>query len=157
MTEDMWDVLLPIRAKQKRILGIDGGTKTLGLALSDGLWMIASPFQTILRAKFHQDIAILKTIVQTHAIGVMVIGLPINMDGTEGPRCQSARQLRQNLAEHFDIPMVMWDERLSTAAVTRMMTQGDLSRKRRSELVDKLAASYILQGFLDRFSQKYPT
>lgn len=156
LTAGPYDHLISVREKRRRLLGIDGGTKTLGLALSDDLWMIASPLTTIRRTKFSVDVAALSDMVQSHGVGGLVIGLPINMDGSEGPRCHSARQLARNLSGHLDLPMVFWDERLSTAAVTRMMTGGDLSRKRRAVLVDKLAAGYILQGFLDYMGTCYP-
>ncbi len=135
----------------KRLLGLDLGSKTIGLALSDSMWMVASPLETIRRKKFTIDAERLFTIAGENDIGGLVLGLPLNMDGTEGPRCQSTRQFAQNLSGLQDIPTAFWDERLSTAAVQRMMIdEMDLTRKRRAEVVDKLAASYILQGLLDR-------
>lgn len=135
--------------KRQRLLGIDPGTKTIGLALSDITLMIATPMETIRRKKFTKDIIRLKEIVAEQDVGGLVIGLPINMDGSEGPRCQSVRQFATNLAQHFDIPMAFWDERLSTAGVERTLLEADVSRAKRAEVIDKMAASYILQGALD--------
>ncbi len=134
----------------QRLLGLDVGAKTIGMALSDPTLTIARPLDTIRRRKFSADVLILKEIVQTHEVGGIVIGLPRNMDGSEGPRCQSIRQFQRNIAEHIALPMAFWDERLSTVAVTRTLLEADTSRARRAEVVDKLAASYILQGVLDR-------
>lgn len=133
-----------------RLLGLDVGSKTIGLAISDPRLTIASPLETIRRKRFTDDVAILTRIIAERGIGGLVIGLPISMDGSEGPRCQSVRQFAANVLEKIDIPIAFWDERLSTAAVTRMMIdEADLSRRRRGEVVDKLAAAYILQGALD--------
>jgi len=133
----------------KRLLGLDVGEKTIGLALSDTTLAIASPMATLFRAKFAKDIERLRAVVAEQGVGGFVIGLPINMDGSEGPRCQSVRQFAANLHEKIDLPFVFWDERLSTAAVTRTLLDADMSRKRRRETVDKMAAAYILQGALD--------
>ena len=134
----------------QRLLGLDVGEKTIGLAVCDPSMTIASPEQTLRRGKrFRDDAALLKEVIERRGIGALVIGLPINMDGSEGPRCQSMRQFAENVLSHMDIDIAFWDERLSTAAVTRTMLDADLSRRRRAELVDKLAAAYILQGFLD--------
>jgi len=139
----------------QRLLGLDLGSKTIGLALSDAMWTIASPMETIAKKKFTLDAEKLFKIADEKNVGGLVLGLPLNMDGTEGPRCQSTRQFAQNILKLRDIPIVFWDERLSTAAVQRMMIEEmDMTRKRRAEIVDKLAASYILQGFLDRVSGK---
>lgn len=132
-----------------RLLGIDPGSKTLGLALSDSRRRIATPLLTIKRGKFSRDAARLLEIIGEHEIRALVIGLPLNMDGSEGPRCQSARQFAANLLALSDIPVVFIDERLSTVAVTRALLEADASRKRRAEVVDKMAAAYILQGALD--------
>ncbi len=133
-----------------RLLGLDVGTKTIGLAISDPRLTIATPLETIRRKRFTDDLATLARIVGERRIGGLVIGLPISMDGSEGPRCQSVRQFAANVLEKLDVPIAFWDERLSTAAVTRMMIdEADLSRRRRGEVVDKLAAAYILQGALD--------
>lgn len=132
------------------LLGLDLGTKTIGLAISDVGWRVASPLVTIKRAKFQADAAELLKICAARDVGALVIGLPVNMDGSEGPRAQSARAFARNLAKLTDLAIAFWDERLSTAAVTRTLLEADTSRKRRAELVDKLAAAYILQGALDR-------
>ncbi len=134
---------------QSRLLGLDVGEKTIGLAMSDLLRCIASPLETISRSKFTKDMEYLKKITSQHAVAGMVIGYPVNMDGSLGPRTQSTRTFVSNLTKHFDLPMLLWDERLSTMAVQRAMLEADLSRARRAELVDKLAASYMLQGYLD--------
>lgn len=135
-----------------RLCGIDLGDKTVGLALSDSSLMIASPLETLKRKKFTQTAAELRALLDTHNVGGIVIGLPLNMDGTEGRRCQSTRQFITNLIDFgIDPPIVFWDERLSTVAVERVLRdEADLSRSRRGEVVDKLAAAYILQGALDR-------
>ncbi len=130
-------------------LGCDVGTKTIGLAVSDGLGMVASPLQTLKRKKFSLDIVKLQEIITEYQVEQIVLGLPVNMDGTEGPRCQSTRAFADNLAKHLSLPIHFWDERLSTAAVERVMLDADLSRAKRADHVDKLAAAYILQGFLD--------
>ena len=132
-----------------RLLGLDLGTKTIGLALSDTTWTIASPFQLIRRGKFTVDAAELARIAKAQGVGGLVMGLPLNMDGTEGPRCQSVRQFGRNLEPLLPLPYAFWDERLSTAAVTRTLLEADASRARRADVVDKMAAAYILQGFLD--------
>lgn len=133
-----------------RVMGLDLGTKTIGLALSDLGRSIATPLETIKRKKFTLDADRLLELCQTHAVVGLVLGLPLNMDGSEGPRVQSTKAFARNLAQRTSIPMVFWDERLSTAAVTRTLIDADRSRARRAELVDKMAASYILQGLLDR-------
>ncbi len=135
--------------EDERWLGIDVGSKTLGLALSDVTLSIATPLDTLRRGKFARDAESLREIVERERIGGLVLGLPLNMDGSEGPRCQSVRQFARNLETRMDVPMTFWDERLSTAAVTRTLLDADASRKRRSEVVDKMAAAYILQGALD--------
>jgi putative Holliday junction resolvase len=136
-------------AARHRLLGLDVGTKTIGLALSDSLGTAASPFDTVRRGKFTRDAEALARLIAERDVAGLVIGLPVSLDGTEGPRCQSVRQFAANLLAVVDRPTAFWDERLSTAAVTRLMLDADLSRKRRGELVDKLAAAYILQGALD--------
>ncbi len=152
---DLKDLETAIGGK-KRLIGIDHGTKTLGLAVSDPLWTVATPLQTIKRTKFSKDVIELANIVKTYEVGAYIIGLPLNMDGTEGPRCQSVRHFADNLIGKADVlghdPVIcFWDERLSTAAVERFMIDDlDLSRKRRAEVVDKMAACHILQGALGR-------
>ena len=133
-----------------RLLGLDVGTKTIGMALSDVTRSIATPYDTVRRTKFTADAKSLLEVIETHGVGGLVIGLPINLDGSEGPRAQSTRAFARNLAAHVAVPMVFWDERLSTAAVERHLIEADASRKRRAEVVDRMAAAYILQGALDR-------
>ena len=124
-------------------------TKTIGLALSDVSRTVATPFDTIRRTKFTTDAEALLAIVDKQGVGGLVIGLPVEMDGREGARCQSTRAFAANLLKLRDIPIAFWDERLSTAAVTRTLLEADASRARRAEVVDKMAAAYILQGALD--------
>lgn len=133
-----------------RLLGVDLGEKTIGLALSDTLISIATPMETLPRGKFSGDAAKIDAIIHAHGVGGLVIGLPLNMNGTEGPAAQSARAFARNFAARSQIPIVFWDERLSTAAVTRTLIDADASRKRRAALVDKMAAAFILQGAIDR-------
>lgn len=133
-----------------KLLGLDLGTKTIGVAVSDALRYTATPLETIRRTKFTADAArLLELAAENDAVG-LVLGLPLNMDGSEGPRAQSTRAFARNLGQKTALPVVFWDERLSTSAVTRMLIEADTRRDRRAEVVDKLAASYILQGFLDR-------
>jgi putative Holliday junction resolvase len=132
-----------------RLMGLDVGTKTIGLALSDTRRVIASPLETIRRRRFREDVARLSSLIDTHGVGGLVIGLPLTLAGADGPRTQSVRQFTKNLLAVRDLPVVLWDERLSTAAVTREMIAADLTRKRRGEIVDRVAAAYILQGCLD--------
>ena len=137
-------------APEQRLLGLDVGARTIGLALSDVSLTVATPMETIRRGKFAEDAGRLRTIIAAEDVGGLVIGLPVSMDGTEGPRCQSVRQFAENLLEHVDLPMAFWDERLSTKAVERVLIQeADMTRKRRAEVIDKMAAAYILQGALD--------
>jgi putative holliday junction resolvase len=133
-----------------RLLGLDLGEKTIGLALSDTLLSIATPLQTLKRSKFAADAARLDTIISAQGAGGLVVGLPLNMDGSDGPSAQSARAFARNWAVRSPLPVVMQDERLSTSAVTRTLLEADASRKRRDAVVDKMAAAYILQGVLDR-------
>ncbi|WND02459.1 Holliday junction resolvase RuvX [Temperatibacter marinus] len=150
----MADVIYPIPefksavGDYKRILGLDIGSKTIGLALSDTMQMVASPMETIRRTKFSKDVERLSEIVQQENVGGFILGWPVNMDGSEGPRCQSTMAFSKNLFDKIPLPQALWDERLSTAAVERTLIEADRSRARRAELVDKLAASYILQGAL---------
>lgn len=133
-----------------KLLGLDLGTKTIGVAISDGMRYSATPLETIRRQKFTQDAErVVQLIAENDAVAV-VLGLPLNMDGSEGPRAQSTRAFARNLAQKISIPIVFWDERLSTSAVTRTLIEADVRRDRRAEVVDKLAASYILQGALER-------
>ena len=138
--------------KGQRLLGLDVGTKTIGLALSDTLLMVATPLRTVRRTRFKADAAEVLREVDAHGVGALAIGLPIALDGRESPRSQSVRQFARNLLEVRDLPVVFWDERLSTAAVERTMIEADLTRRRRSEIIDRTAAAYILQGLLDRLA-----
>ena len=131
-----------------RLAGLDVGTKTIGVALCDAGWTIASPAETIARTRFTADLAALRTIVENRAVAGLVVGLPLNMDGSDSPRTQSIRAFARNL-DPLGLPILLWDERWSTAAVTRTLLDADASRRRRSQLVDKLAAGYILQGAID--------
>lgn len=133
-----------------RLLGLDLGEKTIGLALSDILLTVATPMQTLKRGKFTADAAKLDAIIAEQGVGGLVIGLPLNMDGSDGPAAQSARAFARNFAARSDTPIALCDERLSTAAVTRTLLEADTSRARRSAVVDKMAAAFILQGALDR-------
>jgi putative Holliday junction resolvase len=133
-----------------RLFGLDLGEKVIGLALSDTLLSIASPFGALKRGKFSVNARELLTLADEHGVRGLVLGLPLNMDGSEGPSAQSARAFARNLARLTDIPIVLWDERLSTAAVTRTLIEADSSRRRRAQVIDKMAAAYILQGALDR-------
>lgn len=141
------DLKATLKSRQ-RILGMDPGTKTIGLAISDLTHTIATPIETLKRTKFKKDVARIREIVETEEVGAFVIGWPVNMDGSEGPRCQSVRAFANNLAQEFDLPQVLWDERMSTSAVERTLLEADSSRARRKEVVDKMAAAYILQGAL---------
>ncbi|EKV32675.1 Putative Holliday junction resolvase YggF [Caenispirillum salinarum AK4] len=134
----------------QRILGLDLGTKTIGLAISDALLMGATPLKTIKRTKFTKDVEELFRIMDEREVGALVLGLPVEMSGEEGKRCQATRQFAANVLERRDVPLAFWDERLSTAAVERVMIDDfDLSRKKRAEKVDAAAAAFILQGVLD--------
>jgi len=137
-------------AKNGKLMGLDLGSKTIGVAISDGLRLTATPLTTIKRQKFSADAARLLEIIKEHCVTGVVVGLPLNMDGSEGPRAQSARAFVRNLATKTTLPIALWDERLSTSAVTRTLIEADVSRAKRARLVDKLAASFILQGALDR-------
>ncbi|MCR4377934.1 MAG: Holliday junction resolvase RuvX [Rhodospirillales bacterium] len=134
----------------QRLMGLDLGSKTIGLALSDVMLSVASPLKTIHRTKFTQDAQHLIELIEEHDVGALVLGMPFEMDGSEGKRCQSTRDFAINFKKLRDLPISYWDERLSTAAVERMLVDDvDMTRKRRGEVVDKLAAAYILQGALD--------
>lgn len=131
-----------------RLAGLDVGTKTIGLAYCDSQWMIATAAETIRRTKFGADLEALKKAITPQSIRGLVLGLPLNMDGTDSPRTQSIRAFARNLAP-LGLPILLWDERWSTAAVTRTLLDADASRARRAEVVDKMAAAYILQGAID--------
>lgn len=132
------------------VAGLDLGTVTIGVAVSDLMRSVATPLETIKRKKFGIDAARLLEITTARQIKGLVLGLPRNMDGSEGPRCQATRSFARNLERLTDLPIVFWDERLSTVAAERALIEADTSRKRRSEVIDHVAASYILQGMLDR-------
>lgn len=134
------------------LAGLDFGDKTIGVAISDGIWSVATPRETIRRKKFGLDADRLDEIFAGAGVAGIVIGLPRNMDGSEGPRCQKTRAFARNLAARTALPITFWDERLSTVAAERAMLEADMSRKRRAELIDHVAASYILQGALDRLN-----
>lgn len=135
-----------------RLMGLDVGERTIGLAISDPSLSVASPLETIRRSKFAADAQRLIALAAERDVGGLVVGLPVDMHGGEGRRCQSVRQFAANLLEKLDLPLAFWDERLSTVAVTRAMLDADVSRARRGQAVDKAAAAYILQGLLDRLA-----
>ena len=139
--------------RNQRLLGLDVGEKTIGLALSDPALSVASPVATIRRTKFTADAAALLKLAGERGVGGLVIGLPLNMDGTEGPRCQSVRQFASNLLKVKDLPILFWDERLSTMAVERAMIAHDVTRAKRDKVVDQAAAAFILQGALDAIAR----
>lgn len=139
--------------RNERLMGIDLGTKTIGLALSDVERRLATPYETIRRKKFAEDAASLLDAASRYDVAGLVIGLPLNMDGTEGPRVQSTRAFVRNLGNLSALPVAWWDERLSTAAVTRELIDRDVSRAKRAAVIDKMAAAYILQGALDKIAR----
>ncbi|MDZ7822692.1 MAG: Holliday junction resolvase RuvX [Ahrensia sp.] len=134
----------------QRIVGLDLGTKTIGLAVSDARLTLASPRKVIKRTKFTADLALLKALFMAENIGVIVLGLPLNMNGTEGPRVQATRAFARNVMREVPLPIVFWDERLSTVAAERSLIEMDVSRAKRATRIDSAAASFILQGVLDR-------
>ena len=136
----------------QRLIGLDLGTKTIGMALSDPGLMIATPLRTIKRTKFSKDAAELLDLCERENVGAIVLGLPINMNATEGPRAQATRAFARNLQKLTDLPIALWDERWSTAAAERAMIEADLSRAKRAEKIDAAAAGFILQGVLDRLA-----
>jgi putative holliday junction resolvase len=139
-----------------RLIGIDVGTKTLGLALSDLSRTIASGLETIRRTKFKVDAARLVALVREHKVAGLVIGLPIGLDGSVGPRAQASRSFARLIGPLAGVPVLMWDERLTTAEAERLLIEADASRKRRAEVIDKMAATLILQGALDRMRALHP-
>jgi len=144
--EDFATALPPMGA----LIGLDLGEKTIGVAVTDLGRGVATPLETIRRRKFGLDAARLLELAQARAITGLILGLPRNMDGSEGPRCQSTRAFARNLSRLTDLPIGFWDERLSTVAAERALLEADTTRKRRAEVIDHVAASYILQGVLDR-------
>ncbi|XAT60966.1 Holliday junction resolvase RuvX [Rhodobacteraceae bacterium Araon29] len=147
--EDIDSFAAAVRPLQP-LIGLDLGTKTIGVAISDSLRLTATPTETIKRVKFTTDAARLTDMITEREIGGIILGLPRNMDGSEGPRCQSTRAFARNLSRICDLPIGFWDERLSTVAAEKALLEADTSRKRRAEVIDHVAASYILQGALDR-------
>ncbi|MGE0829113.1 MAG: Holliday junction resolvase RuvX [Hyphomonadaceae bacterium] len=142
--------------RQGALLGLDPGEKRIGAALSDITRLIASPAETIARVKFSEDAQRILKLADTRTVVGFVIGLPLNMDGTSGPAAQGARAFARNLLKLRDLPLLLWDERLSTSAVTRTLIEADASRARRGEVVDKMAAAYMLQGALDAMKARAP-
>lgn len=136
------------------LMGLDLGDKTIGVACSDTRRSVASPVETLRRRKFGLDAASLLAMAEARGVAGIVLGLPLNMDGSEGPRCQSTRAFGRNLAGLTDLPIGFWDERLSTVAAERALLEADASRRRRAQVIDHVAAAYILQGFLDRLGAK---
>lgn len=145
---DFAAALPPLRG----LMGLDLGEKTIGVAVSDTFLSVATPLETVRRKKFRVDAARLQELIVARNIGGLILGLPRNMDGSEGPRCQSTRAFARNFDRLGDIPIAFWDERLSTVAAERALLEADTTRKRRAEVIDHVAASYILQGVLDRLA-----
>ena len=151
VTDDM-AVFAAALPRQGPLFGLDLGTKTIGVAVSDVFRSVASPLETIRRRKFTLDAEALLTIAASREGAGYVLGLPRNMDGSEGPRAQSVRAFARNIVEHLGLPVALWDERLTTVAAERTLLEADMSRKRRAELIDAVAAQFILQGALDRLA-----
>ena len=147
---DPFESLAAAAPRPGALMGLDLGTETIGVAVSDGFQSVASPLETIRRKKFGMDSDRLLDIAARREIKGIVLGLPLNMDGSEGPRCQSTRAFARNLSMKTELPIAFWDERLSTVAAERALLEADTTRKRRGEVIDHVAASYILQGALDR-------
>ncbi len=152
MSTPVHDDISALAALPGPLMGLDLGAKTIGVAVSDRLRITATALETVRRAKFSADAARLEEIVAGRGIAAIVLGLPRNMDGSEGPRCQATRAFARNLAARIAQPIAFWDERLSTVAAERALLEADSSRKRRREVIDKVAAAYILQGALDRLA-----
>ena len=132
-----------------RTMGLDLGTKTIGVAISDGLGLTAQGVTTVRRTSLKADLAALATLAREHEVSRVVLGLPLNMDGSEGPRAEASRKFAETLGTHLGVPVELWDERLSTVAATRTLLEADVSRARRREVIDQVAAQFILQGWLD--------
>ena len=143
-------------APRARLMGLDVGSKTIGLAISDSAFAVASPLMTLKRVKFAADAAKLREIATERGIGALIVGLPVAMDGSEGARCQSVRQFATNLLAFLDLPLAFWDERFSTIGAERPLRDAEMSHRRRAEVIDKMAAAYILQGALDRLKNVIP-
>lgn len=142
--------LRPLLARDAQLVGLDLGDRTIGLAVSDGRRRIASPLTTVRRKKFRADVDRMLEALEGRTVAGWVLGLPVNMAGDEGPRCQSTRAFARNFSRLWDGPVTFWDERLSTVAAERALLEADTSRAKRAALIDHVAASYILQGALDR-------
>lgn len=147
-TQEFIAALPPLRP----LIGLDLGEKTIGVAVSDTYRSVATPLETVRRKKFGLDAARLQVLIAERSVGGVVLGLPRNMDGSEGPRCQSTRAFARNFAALWDGPITFWDERLSTVAAEKALLEADTTRKRRAEVIDHVAAGYILQGLLDRLA-----
>lgn len=152
MTAPVHDDVVALAGDRGPLMGLDLGTKTIGVAVSDGLRMVASALETVRRTRFGADAEALERIIAGRGIAGIVLGLPRNMDGSEGPRAQATRAFARNLSQRIAIPIALWDERLSTVAAERTLLEADSSRKRRAEVIDKVAAAIILQGALDRLA-----
>ncbi len=152
MSAPIHDDVSALAALTGPLMGLDLGTKTIGVAVSDGLRISATALETVRRTRFSADAARLEEIIAGRGIAAIVLGLPRNMDGSEGPRCQSTRAFARNLAARIAQPIAFWDERLTTVAAERALLAADSSRKRRRQVIDKVAAAYILQGALDRLA-----
>ncbi len=150
MIHDVFEEFAAALPNHRALIGLDLGDKTVGVAISDLMGSVATPRETVRRKKFTLDAARLLEIIKERDVGGIVLGLPRNMDGSEGPRCQKTRAFARNLGRLTELPIGFWDERLSTVAAERALLEADTSRKRRAEVIDHVAASYILQGALDR-------
>ena len=151
ITDDVHDFAAAL-PDMRALIGLDLGDKTIGVAVSDTFLSVATPLETVRRRKFGLDAARLLELTAARNVGGLVLGLPRNMDGTEGPRCQSTRAFARNLSKLWDGPITFWDERLSTVAAEKALLEADTTRKRRAEVIDHVAAGYILQGLLDRLA-----
>ena len=150
MIHDAFEEFATVLSPMSSLMGLDLGEKTIGVAVSDRTRGVATPLETVRRKKFTLDSARLIEITSEREIGGFVLGLPLNMDGSEGPRCQSTRAFARNLTRLTDLPIGFWDERLSTVAAEKALLEADTTRKRRGQVIDHVAAGYILQGALDR-------
>ncbi|GGX48526.1 putative pre-16S rRNA nuclease [Tateyamaria omphalii] len=152
MITDDTDAFLAALPPMQALMGLDLGDKTIGVAVSDTFWSVATPLETVRRKKFGVDAERLRALIGERNVGGLVLGLPRNMDGSEGPRCQSTRAFARNFEKLWDGPITFWDERLSTVAAEKALLEADTTRKRRAEVIDHVAAGYILQGLLDRLA-----
>ncbi len=143
-------------SQEKALMGLDLGSKTIGVAISDSLKTIATPLKTIKRTKFSEEVTTLFKLISERDLSGIILGLPKNMDGSEGPKCQSARDFAKNFSNIVDLPITFWDERLTTVAAERSLLSADLSRKKRRQVIDSVAAVLILQNLLDRLKNMDP-